>query len=52
MQEIGEEGQIVGEELLKSNTPNNKTKNQNNKEKQAIYIDLIAIVQDLDITGG
>lgn len=52
LQEIGEEEQIVGEELLKSNTPNNKTKNQNNKEKQAIYIDLIAIVQDLDITGG
>ncbi len=52
LQEIGEIEQTIGDELLKSNTPkiNTKSKDKSLKDK-AIYIDLIAIIQDLDITG-
>ena len=38
--------------LLKSNTPRRKTENaKKNDKNKSIYIDLIAIVQDLDIKG-
>ncbi len=52
LQEIGENEQLIGDELLKSNTPKINEKNEKKKVKNnAIYIDLIAIIQDLDITG-
>lgn len=52
LQEIGENEQYMGEELLKSNTPKNKGKTEKrNGKNKSIYIDLIAIVQDLDIIG-
>ncbi len=48
LQEIGESESSMGNELLKSNT---QTKNKNEKkEKDNLpYIDLIAIIQDLDM---
>ena len=53
LQEIGENEQYIEEELLKSNTPKNKEKIKKEKDKnKAIYIDLIAIIQDLDISGA
>ena len=53
LQEIGENGHYMEENLLKSNTPKRNTKNEKMNEKnKAIYIDLIAIVQDLDIKGA
>ena len=40
------------DDLLKSNTPKMNKKNEKKSQKtKAIYIDLIAIVQDLDIIG-
>lgn len=52
LQEIGENEHYMEEGLLKSNTPRRKIENtkKSNKNK-SIYIDLIAIVQDLDIKG-
>lgn len=52
LQEIGKNGHYVEDDLLKSNTSSRKTKNaKKNDENKSIYIDLIAIVQDLDIKG-
>lgn len=52
LQEIGENGHYMEDDLLKSNTPRRKTKNaKKNDKNKSIYIDLIAIVQDLDIKG-
>lgn len=53
LQEIGEKDLYMEENLLKSNTCNNKKeKRKNNAKKETVYIDVIAIIQDLDITGG
>jgi hypothetical protein len=52
LQESGKNGHYVEDDLLKSNTSRRKTKNaKKNDENKSIYIDLIAIVQDLDIKG-
>ena len=52
LQEIGENGHYMENDLLKSNTPRRKTKSaKKNDKNKSIYIDLIAIVQDLDIKG-
>lgn len=52
LQEIGENSQYLGENLLRSNTPKNKErKEKSNNNNNSIYIDLIAIIQDLDIIG-
>lgn len=52
LQEIGENGHYMEDDLLKSNTPRRKTENaKKNDKNKSIYIDLIAIVQDLDIKG-
>lgn len=52
LQEIGENEQYMEDDLLKSNTPkmNKKIEKKSNKNK-SVYIDLIAIVQDLKIIG-
>ena len=53
LQEIGENGNYVEDDLLKSNTSRKKTENaKKNDRNKSIYIDLIAIVQDLDIKGA
>ena len=52
LQEIGKNEHYEEDDLLKSNTSRRKTKNaKKNDENKSIYIDLIAIVQDLDIKG-
>lgn len=52
LQEFGKNGHYEEDDLLKSNTSRRKTKNaKKNDENKSIYIDLIAIVQDLDIKG-
>lgn len=52
LQEIGENEQYMEDDLLKSNTPKmNKINEKKSQKTKAIYIDLIAIVQDLDIIG-
>ena len=46
-----QQSNVVGDELKKSNT-NITPKKKNNNKQELPYIDLIAIVQDLDIIGG
>lgn len=56
LQKLGSEDistSIMGDELFKSNTAIEKNeKNSSKKEECYTYIDLIAIVQDLNIKGG
>ena len=48
LQEIGESELSMGNELLKSNTQSTN-KNEKNEQENLPYIDLIAIIQDLDM---
>lgn len=48
LQEIGESESSMGNELLKSNTQS-KNKNEKKEKENLPYIDLIAIIQDLDM---
>lgn len=50
LQEIGDSTiQSTDNELTKSNTPSKKKRKTDEKKEDVIYIDLIAIIQDLDI---
>lgn len=50
LQELGEEDYVVGDELIKSNTKKQKKQNEDLKSEYSYpYIDLIAIIQDLEI---
>lgn len=49
---IGNQENHIGGDELKSSTPKTTSKKDKNVKKELPYIDLIAIVQDLEISGG